>query len=158
MASQTHLVTIITLEVTHEKAIPDLPDLVAGRSYNLQNVVNCTVKGIQEHVGNPTEEPEKITHKLNSDMTVAVATEVYWEDVATCPRGAKVQLLTVGGVAIYGNYRGEAFYTAWAPVPRKRVEDKNLPEWVLTSPTGQVFKGTTKYDCMLSAGEPNTLV
>jgi len=89
-----------------------------------------------------------MTHKLNSDNTVAVATEVYWEDIATCPRGAKVQLLTIGGVAIYGNYKGEAFYTAWAPVPRKRVEGKKLSGWVLTSPTGKVFKGVTKYDCV----------
>ena len=39
------------------------------------------------------------THKLNADQTVAVATDVFWnEDMTTCPRGAKVQLLGAGGV------------------------------------------------------------
>ena len=39
------------------------------------------------------------THQLNADQTVAVATDVFWnEDMTTCPRGAKVQLLGAGGV------------------------------------------------------------
>lgn len=61
------------------------------------------------------------TFKLNSDQTVAVATGVYWEeDMATCPRGAKVQLLGQGGVAAYGNYHGDPFWKKWAPVPRNK--------------------------------------
>lgn len=62
-------------------------------------------------------------HKLNADQTVAVATDVFWnEDMATCPRGAKVQLLEAGGVASYGVYNGrDPFWVGWAPVPKRRV-------------------------------------
>ena len=61
------------------------------------------------------------THKLNADQTVAVATDVFWnEDMTTCPRGTKCQLLGVGGVAHYGNYHGDPFWVAWAPLPKRR--------------------------------------
>jgi hypothetical protein len=60
-------------------------------------------------------------HKLNADQTVAVATDVFWnEDMSTCPRGAKVQLLGTGGVAVYGDYHGDPFWQAWAPLPKRR--------------------------------------
>ena len=60
-------------------------------------------------------------HKLNADQTVAVATDVFWnEDTTTCPRGAKVQLLGAGGVAVYGDYHGDPFWQAWAPLPKRR--------------------------------------
>lgn len=61
-------------------------------------------------------------HKMNGDQSVAVSTEVFWnEDMAACPRGAKVQLLGEGGVALYGSYDGkDPFYVGWAPVPRRR--------------------------------------
>jgi hypothetical protein len=60
-------------------------------------------------------------HKLNADQTVAVATDVFWnEDMSTCPRGAKVQLLGAGGVAVYGDYHGDPFWQAWAPLPKRR--------------------------------------
>ena len=60
-------------------------------------------------------------HKLNADQTVAVATDVFWnEDMTTCPRGAKVQLLGAGGVAVYGDYHGDPFWQAWAPLPKRR--------------------------------------
>jgi len=59
---------------------------------------------------------------MNSDQTVAVSTEVFWnEDMTTCPRGVKVQLLGAGGIALYGTYDGkDPFYLGWAPVPRRR--------------------------------------
>ena len=60
-------------------------------------------------------------HKLNTDQTVAVATDVFWnEDMTTCPRGAKVQLLGAGGVAVYGDYHGDLFWQAWCPLPKRR--------------------------------------
>lgn len=66
--------------------------------------------------------PQPIGFKLNADQTVAVATEVYLnDDMNTCPRGAKVQLLGQGGVLSYGTYDGkDPFWTAWAPVPKRR--------------------------------------
>lgn len=67
-------------------------------------------------MGNPTS-----AHKLNADQTVAVSTDVYWnEDMSTCPRGVKVQLLGVGGVAVYREYHGDPFWVGWAPVPKRR--------------------------------------
>lgn len=60
-------------------------------------------------------------YRLNTARDVAVATDTYWqEDVTTCPRGAKVQLLGAGGVAVYGSYHGDPFWVGWAPVPRRR--------------------------------------
>ena len=42
------------------------------------------------------------------------------------PIGVKLQLLTNGGVAIYGQYKtGDKFYTHWAPLPRRRRGDGN---------------------------------
>lgn len=65
-----------------------------------------------------------MTHTLNTDRTVAVATDVYWNpDMSACPRGVKVQLLGAGGVATYGEYHGPAdtFWTDWAPLPKRRT-------------------------------------
>lgn len=61
------------------------------------------------------------SHKLNADHTVAVATDVFWnEDMEQAPRGVKLQLLGAGGVAVYGPYHGDAFWQAWAPLPKRR--------------------------------------
>lgn len=60
-------------------------------------------------------------HKLNADQTVAVATDVYWnEDMSTCPRGVKCQLIGAGGVAMYHEYRGDPFWVGWSPLPKRR--------------------------------------
>ena len=60
-------------------------------------------------------------HKINTDKTVAVSTTQYWEDMTSCPRGVKVQLLGAGGVAVYGLWDGKnPFFTHWAPLPKKR--------------------------------------
>ncbi len=67
-------------------------------------------------VRNPTS-----GHKLNADQTVAVATDVFWnEDMTTCPRCAKVQLLGAGRVAVYGDYHGDPFWVGWCPLPKRR--------------------------------------
>lgn len=59
-----------------------------------------------------------MTHKINSDNTVAVSTDYYWQRIETCPLSVKVQLLGKGGVAAYGIYHGDKFYTHWAPLPK----------------------------------------
>ena len=68
------------------------------------------------------------THTLNSTKTVAVATDVYWMPIdKDTPRSAKLQLLSIGGVAQYGTLSGDvSFYTHWAPLPRKRNELPNM--------------------------------
>lgn len=58
---------------------------------------------------------------LNTDRSAAVSTETFYnEDIASCPRGAKVILLTAGGVAVLGRYTGDAFYVGWHALPRKK--------------------------------------
>ena len=61
------------------------------------------------------------THKLNADQTVAVATDVFWnEDMGQAPRGVKLQLLGAGGVAYYDTYNGGPFWIGWCPLPKRR--------------------------------------
>jgi len=65
-----------------------------------------------------------MTVNENATKGVAVDQTYYWQPMATCPRGMKVQLLGAGGVAMYGAYNGrDTFYTGWAPLPNK-------PEWM----------------------------
>lgn len=64
---------------------------------------------------------EAPVHRLNTEKTVAVSTSYYWEPMESCPRGVKVQLLGIGGVAVYGMYDGRnRFWEAWAPLPKRR--------------------------------------
>lgn len=64
------------------------------------------------------------THTLNSDRTVAVDQNYYWQRMDSCPRGVKIQLLGIGGVASYGTWDGKnRFWQAWAPLPKK-------PDWL----------------------------
>ena len=65
-------------------------------------------------------------HKLNADQTVAVATDVFWnEDMTSCPRGTKCQMLGEGGVAVYGTYNGDPFWIGWCPLPKRRKPTSN---------------------------------
>ena len=58
---------------------------------------------------------------LNRDRTVAVDPDYYWQPMAACPLGVKVQLLGAGGVATYGIYiHSDPFWTGWAPLPKVR--------------------------------------
>ena len=55
--------------------------------------------------------------------TAAVDHNYFWQPIHTCPRGAKVQLLGQGGVAMYGQYHGkDTFYTHWAPLPKLKKD------------------------------------
>lgn len=65
-----------------------------------------------------------MTSQIDSTGTAAVDHNYFWQPIETCPRGAKVQLLGKGGVAMYGQYHGkDTFYTHWAPLPKlKRGE------------------------------------
>ena len=60
------------------------------------------------------------------DNAVAVDQEYFWRPMLICPRGVKVQLLGIGGVAAYATYDGKnKFWTGWAPVPSR-------PDWMKT--------------------------
>lgn len=67
------------------------------------------------------EQETKIKHTLNSTQTVAVATDTYWILIdKDTPRNVKLQLLTIGGVALYGSLGPDtSFYSHWCPVPKK---------------------------------------
>lgn len=69
----------------------------------------------------PECESIETAYHLNSNKSVAVADDYYWnEDMRTCPRGAKVLLLGEGGVASIGLYFGDRFWLSWAPLPKRR--------------------------------------
>jgi len=60
-----------------------------------------------------------MTYKLNSEKTVAVSTDVYWLPISSdTPRGVKLQLLGASGVAVYGIYNGDKFWTQWQSLPK----------------------------------------
>lgn len=59
------------------------------------------------------------SHVINAANTVAVSTDTYWKHINSAPRGVKVQLLGQGGVATYGTYYGDKFWTHWCPLPKK---------------------------------------
>ena len=46
-----------------------------------------------------------ITH--SKDGKAIIDTEYYWQPMVTCPRSAKVQLLSKHGVAVYGEWHGK---------------------------------------------------
>ena len=65
-----------------------------------------------------------MTVKLTNDKAAAVDQDYHWRPLDTCPLSAKVQLLTEGGVAVYGQYSpGTNGYLGWAPLPKR-------PEWM----------------------------
>ena len=45
--------------------------------------------------------------------------------MSSCPHGQKVQLLNLGGVAVYGTVTAKSMHDwkGWAPLP-------NVPEWM----------------------------
>jgi len=49
--------------------------------------------------------------------------DYYWRPIGTAPVGAKVQLLTAGGVAIHGRLSAkdirEGWYKGWTPLPKR---------------------------------------
>lgn len=66
------------------------------------------------------EQGRSCTHTLNTNKTVAVSTDVYWIPIGMdTPRNVKLQLLSAGGVASYGPYQGEQFWTHWQSLPKK---------------------------------------
>lgn len=59
--------------------------------------------------------------KTSSDGSTAIDTDYYWLEVgADTPRGVKLQLLSISGVATYGQYNGDSFWTHWAPLPKRK--------------------------------------
>ena len=66
-----------------------------------------------------------MTHTITSDKTVAVSVDHYWLRIdETTPRGVKILLLGIGGVASIGQWDGKnKFWRGWVPLPKK-------PDWM----------------------------
>jgi len=67
-----------------------------------------------------------MTHTLNNDKTVAVSPDQYWLKIdSDTPRGVKILLLGIGGVASIGQWDGKnKFWRGWQALPKK-------PDWML---------------------------
>ena len=64
-----------------------------------------------------------MTHKIDSTGTAAVAIDHYWIPIdENTPRSVKLQLLSKAGVAVYGTYHGDKFWTHWCPLPKLMKE------------------------------------
>lgn len=61
--------------------------------------------------------------KISSDGTTAVDTNYFFQSLETCPRGVGVQLLTIYGKAIDGQWTGQKDVVGWAPYPK-------VPAWM----------------------------
>ena len=66
--------------------------------------------------------------RLDSTKTAFVDDEYFWRPISTAPLGAKLQLLTQGGVAIHGKLnardRASGHYLGWTPLPKIPPEMK----------------------------------
>jgi len=79
-----------------------------------------------------------------ADKAAVVDTEYFWQPMRTCPLSRKVQLLTTGMVAVYGQYDGKSqFWLGWAPLPRIPEELKrevpNMRSVDGSPPNSQMF-------------------
>lgn len=61
--------------------------------------------------------------KITNDKAAAVHQGFFWQPLETCPLSVKVQLLTTGGVAVYGRFSNQKGYVGWAPLPKR-------PDWM----------------------------
>jgi hypothetical protein len=52
--------------------------------------------------------------------TATVDSDYYWRPMSSCPIGSKVQLLNLGGVAVYGKVTPRSIHEwkFWAPLPK----------------------------------------
>lgn len=60
------------------------------------------------------------SYHMDSSEEVAVADDLFYNPMDTCPRGAKVLLLGQYGVATLGIYNGDPQWKGWFPLPKER--------------------------------------
>lgn len=93
----------------------------AGFHVGDQFAAGCSEDDLRKLAAIITDEIKTI--HLDSTGVAAVDHNYFWQPIETCPRGAKVQLLGKGGVALYGQYHGkDTFYTHWAPLPKLKKD------------------------------------
>lgn len=108
------------------------PVIMGVQTMCLRNVPgpDTDLRGVRSDTLNPApakelSDEERATHTINTDHTVAVSTEYYWQPMRTCPLGVKLLLLGMGGVATVGQYNGkELFWQGWFPLPKTRKDLK----------------------------------
>ena len=63
--------------------------------------------------------------KLTRQKDAAVDLHYEWQPLDTAPLGVKVQLLTIGRIAVHGKLdnKNRGSFLAWAPCPR-------IPKWL----------------------------
>lgn len=65
---------------------------------------------------------------IDTAKEVAVDPGYYWRDIESAPLGVKLQLLTLGRVAIHGKLslkeKQSGFYLGWTPLPKIPAEMK----------------------------------
>ncbi len=65
-------------------------------------------------------------YRLNADSTVAIDNHVSFYPMESCPTKVKVQLHTIGGVAVYGILGSDPIerqnYQGWRPIPSGRKD------------------------------------
>lgn len=64
--------------------------------------------------------------RIDSTRTAVVDPDYEWQPMETCPMGHKVQLLNLGGVAVYGTVSAKTLgdWKGWAPLPKVPEELK----------------------------------
>lgn len=64
--------------------------------------------------------------RLDSTRAAIVDHEYFWRPMSSCPHGHKVQLLNLGGVAVYGSVTQKTVddWKGWAPLPKIPEEMK----------------------------------
>lgn len=62
-----------------------------------------------------------MTIRPSTDKTTIVDEAYTWKPMSTCPHGHKVQLLNLGGVAVYGTVTAKTLndWLGWAPLPTR---------------------------------------
>lgn len=62
--------------------------------------------------------------RLDRTKTAIVDDEYHWRPMETCPLGHKVQLLNLGGVAVYGVVTSKTLdhWLNWAPLPTRKKD------------------------------------
>ncbi len=68
-----------------------------------------------------------VTNKTH--LTAQPGETIDWNYTVPAHQGAKMQLLTIGNIAVHGTWKGKLgeFYKAWAPMPRRnKMLEKQL--------------------------------
>ena len=64
--------------------------------------------------------------KVDSTGTTAVDSSYHWLKMDTCPIGTKVQVCSMGGIAMHTIWDGKAEWAGWAPLPTFVNTDRSV--------------------------------